>query len=141
VTYSLVHDWATLSDSERRTTAQALEAVRARGLVAKVGVSAYGEKEVANAANLFESLDVVQVPASVVDQRLSTPTVIRTLREHGAKIQVRSIFLQGLLLESDATASLAAHPDIRRFHLFCEENGIAPPAACLSFIKSLDWAT
>ena len=137
----LVHDWALLSDEERRSTAQALAAVRASGEATKVGVSAYGEAEVASAIEHFESLDVVQVPASVVDQRLVNSAVLHALNDAGAEIQVRSIFLQGLLLEPRATASLAAHPDIRRFHLFCEENGITPLAACLSFIKSLEWAS
>ena len=137
----LVHDWALLSGDERRSTARALEAVRASGEATKVGVSAYDEAEVASAIDHFESLDVVQVPASVVDQRLKNSAVLHALNDAGAEIQVRSIFLQGLLLEPRATASLAAHPDIRRFHLFCEENGIAPLTACLSFIKSLEWAT
>ena len=137
----LVHDWALLSGDERRSTARALEAVRASGEATKVGVSAYGEAEVASAIEHFESLDVVQVPASVVDQRLVNSAVLKALNDAGAEIQVRSIFLQGLLLEPDATASLAAHPDIRAFHLFCEANGIAPLAACLSFIRSLEWAT
>ena len=137
----LVHDWALLSGDERRSTARALEAVRASGEATKVGVSAYDEAEVASAMEHFESLDVVQVPASVVDQRLVKSAVLQALSESGAEIQVRSIFLQGLLLEPDATASLAAHPDIRAFHLFCEANGIAPLTACLSFIKSLEWAT
>ena len=67
--------------------------------------------------------------------------VLHALNDAGAEIQVRSIFLQGLLLEPRATAPLAAHPDIRAFHLFCEANGIAPLTACLSFIRSLEWAT
>ena len=137
----LVHDWALLSGDERRSTARALEAVRASGQAANVGVSAYDEAEVASALEHFENLDVVQVPASVVDQRLVNSAVLHALNDAGAEIQVRSIFLQGLLLEPRATASLAAHPDIRRFHLFCEANGIAPLTACLSFIKSLEWAS
>ena len=137
----LVHDWALLSGDERRSTARALEAVRASGEATKVGVSAYDEAEVASAIEHFESLDVVQVPASVVDQRLVNSAVLQALSDAGAEIQVRSIFLQGLLLEPRATAPLAAHPDIRRFHLFCEANGIAPLTACLSFIRSLEWAT
>ena len=137
----LVHDWALLSGDERRSTARALEAMRASGQSRKVGASAYDEAEIANAIEHFESLDVVQIPASVEDQRLVNSAVLHALKDAGAEIQVRSIFLQGLLLEPRATASLAAHPDIRRFHLFCEENVIAPLAACLRFTRSLEWAT
>lgn len=100
----LVHDWAELTGDERRSTARALEAVRAGGQAAKVGVSAYDEAEVASALEYFQSLDVVQVPASVVDQRLAGSVVLRALHDDGAEVQVRSIFLQGLLLEPRATA-------------------------------------
>ena len=137
----LVHDWALLSGDERRSTARALEAMRAIVQSMKVGVSAYDGAEVASAIEHFESVDVVQIPASVVDQRLVNSAVLRALTAAGAEIQVRSIFLQALILEPRATASLAAHPDIRRFHLFCEENVIAPLAACLRFTRSLEWAT
>ena len=136
----LVHDWAELTGDERRSTARFLEAARTDGHVTKVGVSAYDEAEVASAALYFDSLDVVQVPASVVDQRLVGSGVLAALGESGAEIQVRSIFLQGLLLEPRATAPLAAHPDIRAFHLFCEANAIDPLAACLSFINGINWA-
>lgn len=137
----LVHDWAELTGDERRSTARALEAVRAGGQAAKVGVSAYDEAEVASALEYFQSLDVVQVPASVVDQRLAGSVVLRALHDDGAEVQVRSIFLQGLLLEPRATAPLAAHPDIRAFHLFCEANDIDPLTACLGYVKSLKWAS
>ncbi len=137
----LVHDWALLSGAERRSTARALEAVRAGGQAAKVGVSAYGEAEVASALEYFQGLDVVQVPASVVDQRLAGSVVLQALHDDGAEVQVRSIFLQGLLLDPRATAPLAAHPDIRAFHLFCQANVIDPLTACLSYVKSLNWAS
>ncbi len=137
----LVHDWALLSGAEQRSTARALEAVRASGQAAKVGVSAYGEAEVASALESFQSLDVVQVPASVVDQRLAGSVVLQALHDDGTEVQVRSIFLQGLLLDPRATAPLAAHPDIRSFHLFCQANVIDPLTACLSYVKSLNWAS
>lgn len=137
----LVHDWAELSEPERRTAAMGLEAVRQGGYVSRVGISAYEESEVASAVACFERLDVVQVPASVVDQRLVNSSVLERLGGSGVEIQVRSIFLQGLLLEPHATSPLAQHPDIRRFHLSCREQAIAPIAACLAFVKSLVWAT
>ena len=137
----LVHDWAELTGAERGSTARALEAVRASGQAAKVGVSAYDEAEVASALESFQSLDVVQVPASVVDQRLAGSVVLQALHDDGNEVQVRSIFLQGLLLDPRATAPLAAHPDIRSFHLFCGVNDIRPLTACLSYVKSLNWAS
>ena len=114
-----VHDWAVLSDDERRSTAQALAAVRASGEATKVGVSAYDEAEVNSAIEHFVSFDVVQVPARVVDQRLMNSAVLQALSGAGAEIQARSMYLQTLLLGPRATASLPEHQDIRRFPLLC----------------------
>lgn len=137
----LVHDWAMLSEDERRGTAQAMDAVRASCQATKVGISAYDEAELASAVEYFQVLDVVQVPASVIDQRLVNSEALYALCETGAEIQVRSIFLQGLLLEPRAKTAFAQHPDITRFYRFCLVNGISPLAACLGFTKTLDWAT
>ena len=41
--------------------------------------------------------DVIQVPANLLDQRFLNFDTLRSFREKGGVIQVRSIFLQGLL--------------------------------------------
>lgn len=136
----LVHDWSTLSDAEAAAVADALAEAVHQGLAARVGVSAYDADELERAERVFDRLGAVQVPASPVDQRLSHSPVTARLDRAGTEVQVRSVFLQGLLLDPAAGTPLRDHSDVRAFHRFCEERGIDPLAACLSFARGLPWA-
>jgi aryl-alcohol dehydrogenase-like predicted oxidoreductase len=54
-------------------------------------------------------------------------------------VQVRSVFLQGLLLDTRASTPLAGHPDVRRFHDWCAQHAVSPLVACLAQVRSLPW--
>jgi aryl-alcohol dehydrogenase-like predicted oxidoreductase len=135
-----VHDWSTLSDAEAAAVAEALAEAVHQGLAARVGVSAYDADELERAERVFGRLGAVQVPASPVDQRLRHSPVTARLAAGGTEVQVRSVFLQGLLLDPAAGTPLSNHSDVRAFHRFCEERGVDPLAACLSFTRSLPWS-
>ncbi|MDQ5975768.1 MAG: hypothetical protein QG661_2977 [Actinomycetota bacterium] len=136
----LVHDWSALSDAEAVEVAEALTEAVHQGLAARVGVSAYDADELERAERLFDRLGAVQVPASPVDQRLRHSPVTARLAAAGTEVQVRSVFLQGLLLDPAAGTPLRDHADVRAFHRFCEERGVDALAACLSFTRGLPWA-
>ena len=136
----LVHDWSSLSDAEAAAVAEALAEAVHQGLAARVGVSAYDAEELERAEQVFGRLGAVQVPASPVDQRLRHSPVTAQLAAGGTEVQVRSVFLQGLLLDPAADTPLRRHLDVLAFHRFCDEQGIDPLAACLSFARSLPWA-
>jgi aryl-alcohol dehydrogenase-like predicted oxidoreductase len=75
----------------------ALVALKARGIVRKIGVSIYGPQELSEAFSRFE-LDIVQAPFNVLDRRLQTSGWLHRLHGSGVEVHVRSAFLQGLLL-------------------------------------------
>lgn len=135
----LVHDWSGLEPQQRHAVARALTACRAEGLVRFVGISAYEESDL---AGLFSDglpwTDVVQLPTSVLDQRLEESDDLGALRSAGVRVQVRSVFLQGLLL-SDEGPDLAAHPDLVRFRRACAEAGRSRLQTALDFVKSRVW--
>lgn len=136
----LVHDWHALDDAARQHVAGELARARALGLVDEVGISAYAVADVELALQAFDVLGAVQVPASVVDQRFGDSAITEALRAAGTRVQVRSVFLQGVLLDAAARTEPAQHPDVRRFHAWCVERGVAPLVACLAFARSLTWA-
>jgi len=136
----LVHDWSTLTDAEATVVAAALAEAVEQGLVTRIGVSAYDAAELERVERVFGGLSAVQVPVSPLDQRLCGTAVVDRLAKVGVEIQVRSVFLQGLLLDPAADTPLGHHADVRAFHRFCEERGVDPLAACLSFTRSLPWA-
>ena len=136
----LVHDWYDLTNDEANAVANGLREAQQRGMVARIGISGYEARDLERACEIFGAdLGAVQVPTSVLDQRLVGSGVVDLLRLTGTEIQVRSIFLQGLLLDPTSTAQLAQHPDVQGFHRRCTERVVPPLDASLSFVRSLDW--
>lgn len=131
---ALIRFWFELSPQEQRRAVEGLTAARTEGLVERIGASVYDEDELVTVLDSFAGPDVVQVPASVVDQRLVGSHAIRELRERGCRIQVRSAYLQGLLL-----TDWSDHPDVMRFRHSCEGEGLDPLTTCLSFLRDQPW--
>jgi aryl-alcohol dehydrogenase-like predicted oxidoreductase len=67
-----------------------------QGLFSKIGVSALASDDPAGLARRFRP-DILQAPASLVDQRLLASGALAAVAEMGVEVHLRSIFLQGLL--------------------------------------------
>jgi aryl-alcohol dehydrogenase-like predicted oxidoreductase len=75
----------------------ALQRLKARGVVEKIGVSIYDPNELAAWWPRLE-IDLVQAPFNVIDRRLVTSGWLEKLKDGGVEVHTRSAFLQGLLL-------------------------------------------
>jgi len=73
-----------------------LKALRDDGLFKRVGISAYASDDPVGLARRFKP-DIIQVPASLLDQRLLIDGSLAAIREMGVDVHLRSIFLNGLL--------------------------------------------
>ena len=69
-----------------------------QGKVGKVGVSVYAPEELAQWLDQGYPLELVQLPANLLDQRFLRSGWLDRLQAAGCEIHVRSLFLQGLLL-------------------------------------------
>jgi aryl-alcohol dehydrogenase-like predicted oxidoreductase len=73
-----------------------LKRLRDEGLFDQVGVCAYASDDPAGLARRFKP-DIIQAPASLLDQRLLLDGSLMAVREMGIEVHLRSIFLNGLL--------------------------------------------
>ena len=73
-----------------------LRALRDAGLCNKIGVSVYASDDPIGLAKRFKP-DLIQAPASLLDQRLLLDGTLATLAEMGVEVHLRSIFLNGVL--------------------------------------------
>ena len=73
-----------------------LKTLRDVGLFARVGISAYASDDPVGLARRFKP-DIIQAPASLLDQRLLVDGSLAAVREMGVDVHLRSIFLHGLL--------------------------------------------
>lgn len=116
----------------------ALNLMKQLGLVEKIGVSVYTPAEVERIISRYP-IDLVQIPFNIFDRRLVTTGCLKTLKEAGIEVHVRSIFLQGLLVMDPQKR----HAFFKRWSdLFNDwdawliENKITPLEACLGYALS-----
>jgi hypothetical protein len=114
---------------------EALDACRTQGLFHAQGVSLYSTDDLERFVGRFH-IDAVQLPFNILDRELVIGGHSRALRDLGIEVQVRSIFLQGLLL-------LPLAEQLRRFPAgeaawralaeWTAQSGISPYEACVRF--------
>jgi aryl-alcohol dehydrogenase-like predicted oxidoreductase len=70
--------------------------LRDEGLFDHVGISVYASDDPLGLIRRFKP-DIIQAPASLLDQRLLVDGTLAAAAELGVEVQIRSIFLQGML--------------------------------------------
>ena len=73
-----------------------LHDMRERGFFEKLGVAVHATDDPVGVAKRFKP-DIIQAPASLLDQRLLANGVLARIAGVGVEVQLRSIFLNGLL--------------------------------------------
>lgn len=112
-----------------------LERLRGEGLYEKIGFSAFASDDPFALARRFRP-DVVQLPVSLLDQRLIQNGALAALADMGVEVHVRSIFQDGLLflplerLPGPLTGSAAR---LRRTRAVLAECGLDPAHAAVRF--------
>jgi aryl-alcohol dehydrogenase-like predicted oxidoreductase len=112
-----------------------LENWRMQGLVKRIGVSVYDRTEADMVLARF-SPDLVQLPLNVLDQRLSIDGTIARLAGRGIAVHVRSVFLQGLLLQPPENCPVhlsRIRPLLDLWWSLCRDRNISPLVAALRF--------
>jgi aryl-alcohol dehydrogenase-like predicted oxidoreductase len=118
--------------------------LREEGLFDRVGISAYASDDPAGLARRFRP-DVIQAPASLLDQRLLVDGTLKAVRDHGVEVHLRSIFLNGLLfLPPERTPSHLGSEAIQRLsraRRLIAEGRSDPLQALLGFALSREEAS
>jgi aryl-alcohol dehydrogenase-like predicted oxidoreductase len=115
-----------------------LRRLKGEGLCKKIGVSVYASDDPVGLARRFKP-DVVQAPASLLDQRMLIDGTLAELAGMDIEVQLRSIFLNGLLfLPPDRAPNhlKAAAGRISRARRLIAEGRSDPLQAALGFALS-----
>ena len=114
------------------------------GLARSVGLSCYSESEVEIAKNFLPVLTVFQVPENAVDQRIINSSKLLELFNSENKIFVRSIFLQGKLLQvEDKLTGIfgSLKPAVSDLRRAASSVDLEPLEYCLAYAKSIPWSS
>ena len=130
-----MHSAADLEGAEGDALWTRLQGLKAEGLYGAIGVSAYAGDDPVRLARRFAP-DVMQLPFSVLDQRLADDGTLAEVAALGVEVQLRSIFLQGLLFLPGGALPprlAAAAPALSRIRRLIAEAGADPLQAALAF--------
>lgn len=108
-------------------------------LVKKIGFSVYTQKEVDFLIKNF-TFDLIQLPLSLFDKRFLQNNTLKKLKKKKIEIHVRSIFLQGLLLQKKFQLQKKFSYFKKYFDHFSywlKKNNISSLNACLSYVYSI----
>jgi aryl-alcohol dehydrogenase-like predicted oxidoreductase len=109
------------------------------GLARRIGVSVYDRADIDAVMDRFAP-DVIQLPLSALDQRLLADGSLQRLARAGVAVHLRSVFLQGLMLQEPSAAPprmARTLPHLARWWSACRAAGATPLAAALGFALGL----
>lgn len=137
----MLHDTDGFNASYSVELVAALDELRQQGLVKKIGISLYEAFEIDDIFSRFD-LDIIQIPINVFDQRLLKDNRLEKLSRKSVEIHARSVFLQGLLLMDEQEVPEHLYPArklLGNFHRQLGMRDISPLAACLGFVRQLEF--
>jgi aryl-alcohol dehydrogenase-like predicted oxidoreductase len=121
-------------DLENPALWPALQALKTEGVFARIGISTYAADDPALLAQRFRP-DVIQLPFSLLDQRLLVDGTLARLAAMGVEVHARSLFLQGLLFMERPPPKLAhIAPRLSAIRETITDSGSTPLAAALGFV-------
>ncbi len=107
--------------------------------VQKIGVSVYTVEQLEQILDKF-NLDIVQIPLNIFDQRFLENNFLKKIKNRGIEIHIRSVFLQGLLLENPNSVN-SFFKDIKKnlehFNHTAQELKMKPIELLLAFANGI----
>lgn len=123
---------------------EAFNQIKQMNLAPKIGLSCYLESEISAAKSIFPEMEIFQLPENIVDRRKYKSSYLNDLVNQGNRIQVRSLFLQGLLTEAlelnedKYPGLMAIRNELKALSL---SKSLSVNEICLIYGKSIEWAT
>ena len=115
-----------------------LTLLKAEGLVEKIGISIYTPTELDSLIPTYMP-DIVQAPLNVFDRLLETSGWLSRLSKMNVEIHIRSVFLQGLLIQkpNERPANFEKwNQEFAKFDSWTESRQVSPLASCLGHVLS-----
>ena len=132
----LVHDYKDLLGKQGRSYLLSLQELKRKKIIKYIGISIYNSQEIKKIWKFWKP-DLVQVPFNPLDNRILDSGWIDLLKKFKIKIFVRSVFLQGLLINEHSSYIINKSYIIllNKFKNWCYKKNITLLQACLHFVK------
>lgn len=135
----LIHDASDILVEGGEFLIEALNQIKSQNKAKNIGVSIYDSKNLLFICDQLKP-DVVQLPLNILDQRFIKDGSLDLLKKKGIKIQVRSVFLQGLLFYNNTKFPIYFKrwkKVLEKWQKSCKDQKFSPIEAALSFIVNI----
>ena len=139
-----LHDANSLLGDNKSATKNGLTKILDMGLADYIGVSVYTLNDLLECKKALPDLSRFQVPENICDRRLSYSEEMLELSRDNNEINVRSIFLQGLLLlpiEAIPKGLSESSKSINDLDLYSKKESVNRIDLCIAYAKSISWAS
>ena len=136
----LIHNHNELKSNKGKEIWNSLLDLKKNKLIKKVGISIYSPKEINVLYENF-NFDIIQTPFNFFDRRILNSGWLSKLKSNNVEIHARSIFLQGLLLQSKENLPHEFHKwnkDWNKWYAFLTKNNLDKLDTALNFVKSYE---
>ena len=136
----LLHDTNDINSRYGDHLIAKLKELKKQKLVKNLGISVYEKKEIGISLKKL-NLNIIQFPANIFDQRFLNINFLNKLKKSNIKCQIRSVFLQGLLIKDIKKIKKFKNKSILRKKVlnlenWCKKNNITKKNASLLFLKN-----
>ena len=116
-----------------------LKDLKQKKCIDKIGISVYSLEILEQVIQNY-SIDLIQIPANILDQRIVNSVLIQQLKQDGVEIHVRSAFLQGSLLADPSCLpkqfNLVSN-QLAHLEKISKQTGLSKMSLALGFLKQL----
>jgi aryl-alcohol dehydrogenase-like predicted oxidoreductase len=132
----MIHDYKDLLGRYGKEYLFALQQLKRKKIIKKIGISVYESREIKKIWNFWKP-DLIQVPFNLLDNRIFDSGWVNILKKYKVKIFARSIFLQGLLINEASSFILNKNHKVilNKFKNWCHKNNISLLEGCMHFVK------
>jgi aryl-alcohol dehydrogenase-like predicted oxidoreductase len=112
------------------------------GITQKIGFSAYSIENLISGKERNPIWNLFQISENIADRRKTHSSELMAMSSSGDTFQVRSAFLQGLLLMPENEVKVRfqeAFPLVRQLNNIAKEYEVTVLDLCLSYIKRIPW--
>ena len=136
----LLHDCDAFLKNKPIQIISEIQKLQEIGLVEKVGISIYNQNQLEDVLRIFVP-EIVQLPISILDQRLLRTNILDRLKDKGIEIHARSIFLQGRVFQSPNLLPEYFAPmkkQLIQLHSRARLQNLSLGQMCLAFVASIE---
>jgi aryl-alcohol dehydrogenase-like predicted oxidoreductase len=132
----LIHDYKDLLGKHGNNYLFSLKELKRKKIIKKIGISFYSPHEIKKIWKFWKP-DIIQVPFNPLDNRILDSGWIDILKKFKVKIFVRSVFLQGLLINDSDFLKVSKNNKIilNKFRNWCYKNNVSLLQSCIHFVK------